>query len=267
MLDFLSTLRIFLLAIGSLVLLCSSVRAQTAPPMQSPAPTQSSAPASISIKEEYHHHLVFENSYVRIYFVEIPAHESTLLHRHDFPYISIPPGGADAVEPPSGAAQQPAMRGPRVGYMAGGFSHAVNNPSDRPLRNVAIELLRPQGTVRNRCAEAVRGQPHEDCVMPPPSSAGATSHYPVFESDEILVEYWDLAPNVTTPPWDDRLDLLVAGLTGVSITADSGIDSANAVEGGLLWIPASSKPVFKTTPERGGHFIVITFKDSKPAQP
>ncbi len=229
--------------------------------------TQSSTPASISIKEEYHHHLVFENSYVRIYFVEIPAHESTLLHRHDFPYISIPPGGADAVEPPSGAAQQPAMRGIRVGYMAGGFSHAVNNPSDRPLRNVAIELLRPQGTVRNRCAEAVRGQPHEDCVMSPPSSAGATSHYPVFESDEILIEYWDLAPNVTTPPWDNRLDILVAGLTGVSITSDSGINSADAVKGALLWIPAGSKPVFKTTPETGGDFVVITFKDSKPAQP
>ncbi len=55
---------------------------------------QTSQRASLSMEQEHHHHLEFENSYVRVFFVEIPAHESTLFHRHDFPYLSVPPTGA-----------------------------------------------------------------------------------------------------------------------------------------------------------------------------
>ena len=70
--------------------------------------------------------------------------------------------------------------------------------------------------------------------------------------------------HITTPPWDDRADILLASLSGVSVTASGGIDSANALKGGLLWIPAGSKPIFKTAPAGDGHFIAITFR-SRPA--
>jgi len=61
------------------------------------------------------------------------------------------------------------------------------------------------------------------------------------------------------------LDLLVGGLTDVTITGPPGIDSAHAIRGGLLWVPAGSNAAFKASPDRGGHFIAITFKDSAPA--
>src|ERR1700746_2111982 len=69
---------------------------------RAPAQTseQTSERAPLSMEQEHHHHLEFENSYVRVFFVEIPAHESTLFHRHDFPYISVPPTSADAAMPP-----------------------------------------------------------------------------------------------------------------------------------------------------------------------
>src|SRR5258708_39528294 len=38
---------------------------------------------------EQHHHLVLENSYVRVYTVIVPARESTLLHRHDEDYFYL----------------------------------------------------------------------------------------------------------------------------------------------------------------------------------
>jgi hypothetical protein len=214
------------------------------------------------MEQEHHHHLEFENSYVRVFFVEIGAHESTLFHRHDFPYLSVPPtgaGGAMSAPPPA------ARRGtdlPMVGYSPGGFSHAVSNSRDFALRNVAIELLRPQGTIRNRCAQAVRDQPKEDCDILEPNTATPATRAPLFETDELLVEAWHIAGNVTTPPWDDRADVLLASLSGVSVTASGGIDSANALKGGLLWLPAGSNPVFKTSPASDGDFIAITFKDS-----
>ena len=114
---------------------------------------QTSQRAPISMEQEHHHHLEFENSYVRVFFVEIPAHKSTLFHRHDFPYLSVSPTGADAAmpPPPGRAGQRTGL--PMVGYSPGNFSHAVSNSRDFALRNVAIELLRPQQNVRNRCEQ------------------------------------------------------------------------------------------------------------------
>jgi hypothetical protein len=230
-------------------------------PLLAQTSTLSTERAPITIAEEHHHHLEFENSYVRVFFVEIPAHESTLFHRHDFPYLSMPPTGADAAMPPPPGPVAQGTGLPTVGYSPGNFSHAVSNSRDFPLRNVAIELLRPQGTVRNRCAQAVRDQPKENCNIPEPN-ATAPTHAPLFETDELVVEAWHIANNVTTPPWDDRADILLASLSGVSVTASGGISSANVLKGGLLWLPAGSEPVFKTAPGTDGRFIAITFKDS-----
>jgi hypothetical protein len=230
------------------------------------AQAPASSPNAIPMREEGHHHRVFENSYVHVFFVEIPAHETTLLHHHDLPYVSIPPGGVDAAPPPAGgttANSPPSFA--RVGYAAGNFSHAVTNSTDVTLRNVAVELVRPQGTVRNRCSAVLGNQPRETCDVPELTAANPSRHAPLMETDEMLVESWEIGPGATSPPLDDGMDMLIAGLTGVKITGESGIDSANVLRGGELWLPAGSKPIFQTAPDRGGHFIAITFKDSAPA--
>jgi hypothetical protein len=218
---------------------------------------QASAPAPITMEQEHHHHLVFENAYIKAFYVEIPAHDATLYHRHDLPYISLPPpplsGGPAARE---GA---PAPRtGPRVGYMAGGFSHAVSNTRDVPLRNVAIELVRPQGTVRNRCAQIVRDQPLGECDRP---TAGDSSHYALFDTNEITVEYWDLRPGATIRPADARLGRLVGDLSGIINVIARG-DSRIVPQAGLVWLLAGSKTAFEAGADSDGHFVTITFKDS-----
>jgi hypothetical protein len=200
---------------------------------------------------EGHHHLVIENSYVHVLFVEIPSHETTLLHRHDLPYISLPLAAADAA---------PSVQ--RVLWSPGHMSHAVTNSGLAPMRIVAIELLRPQESVRNRCAAILRDQPKETCQDDVLSPANPSKHTPLLETDEILVESWEFAPNAATAPLDDRCDMLIGALADVIVTGNAGLDSANAVRGGSLWVPAGSRPVFKTAPDRGGRFISITFKDS-----
>jgi hypothetical protein len=213
------------------------------------------------MRDEHHHHLVLENSYVRAYFVEIPGHESTLLHRHDFPYLNVPPGGADiATSVSTGPDVGPPADGSRVSYTLGGFSHAVTNRGGVPLRNIAIELIRPQGTIRNRCREAVKDQPKENCDMAFASDSRRPRHYALFETDEVLVEYWELSPHSSSGPLANHLDILVAALTDISARVGSATDSANAPHG-ILWLPADSHAIFKTA-ATGGHFVAITFKDS-----
>jgi hypothetical protein len=233
-------------------------------PLLAQAPTQSTERAALSMEQEHHHHLEFENSEVRVFFVEIPGHDSTLFHRHDFPYLSVPPTGPDAaMPPPPGAVGQQGNGLPRIGYSPGYFSHTVANSADFPLRNVAIELLQPQGTLRNRCEQVVRDQPRENCDFPEPSGDAPATHVPLFETDDLLVEAWHLAPNLETPPWDDRANILLGSLDGVTVTGSGEIGSANVLKGGLLWVPAGSKPIFKTAAAADGHFIAITFKNLK----
>jgi hypothetical protein len=239
---------------GALVLLlCSSARGQA------PAP----APAAVSVHDEPHHHLVFENSYVRAYYVDVAPHESTLNHRHDLPYFGVVlSGGSAAGAPPAGTAAPPPAQAPRAIYSPGGISHTVSNPADTPFRNVSVELLHPQGKVRNRCREVVPGQPLDQCDMAAAGAVPNPSHYAVFETEEILVEYWQIGANFTMQPWDNRLDMLLVDLDGASMTAAGGIDSHHASPGGVLWLPAGSQPVFKASMDRGGHFFAIILKDS-----
>jgi hypothetical protein len=213
------------------------------------------------MREEGHHHLIFQNPYVNVFFVEIPPHETTLPHHHDLPYVSIPPGGPDA--PPYDHVVS--QNRPEVGYSAGNFSHAVTNSGDVTLRNIAVELVRPQGTLRNDCAAVLRDQPPGVCHAPDTAGDRTNDRSAAFESDEIIVESWVFDRASTTAPFDDRRDMLIAGLNGVSVSGASGLDSANALRGGVLWVPAGSKPVFKTSPQHDGHFIAIIFKDSAPA--
>jgi hypothetical protein len=242
------TQRRALCVFAAVLLAALSLSAQTS--------TLTSAPA-IPMREESHHHLIIQNSYVNVFFVEILPHETTLPHHHDLPYISVPPGG------PDGSPDD--KKRPEVGYSAGNFSHAVTNSSEVTLRNIAIELVRPQGTIRNHCSVVAGDQPQRPCLARRERSDRRNSRRIEFESDEIVVESWFFYQGKTTDPFDDTRDMLIAGLNGVSVSGASSLDSANALRGGVLWVPAGSKPVFKTAPDRGGHFITITFKDSAPA--
>jgi hypothetical protein len=218
-------------------------------------------PAAVPLSAEPHHHLVFENAYVRAYYVDVPAHQSTLRHRHDLPYFAVLLSGGSAPAPAAASTPQPPADAPRAIFSPTAVSHTVPNPADTPFRNVTVELLHPQGAARNRCQEVLPNQPREQCDRPAAAKLPPVVHYAVFETSEILVEYWDLTANVTAPPRDDRFDMLLVDLDGPVVSA-AGAASYIPAQGGVLWLPAGSRPVFRTPDDRGGHFFAITFKDS-----
>jgi len=148
-----------------------------------------------------------------------------------------------------------------VSYAAGSFSHAMKNSGDVALRNIAIELLRPQGTVRNRCAEVLRGQPLTDCDKPPASSTTLPMHYMLFETVEIAVEDWEITPGSTISPADARVSTLVGGMNGISDVTGGG-DSRMVPVAGVIWLLAGSKATLTSAPDASGHFVMIRFKDS-----
>jgi hypothetical protein len=104
--------------------------------------------AAVPISEEHHHHLIIENSYVKAYEVEVPPHESTLLHRHDYDYVYIVFGDADITNAVEGKQEVKAhLVDNAVNFVKGPFAHVAGNVGDTPFRNITISLLHKQGEV------------------------------------------------------------------------------------------------------------------------
>lgn len=106
------------------------------------AQAQSAAPTAIvPISKEAHHHLVLENEYVRVYSVEVPPHSETLFHQHDLDYVFVTLGDSDVENVRVG--EKPVrlqLKDGEVRFTRGGFAHKAVNNSDKPFRNVTVEL-------------------------------------------------------------------------------------------------------------------------------
>ena len=55
---------------------------------------QAPATAPVALKDEPHHHSLFENEYARAWAFGITGHQATLLHNHDLPYFGVAVGSA-----------------------------------------------------------------------------------------------------------------------------------------------------------------------------
>ncbi len=97
----------------------------------------------VEVGSEGFHRLVFENEYVRIFNVEVPAGEATLVHWHERDYVAVIVGPAVVEDEPTGEAPR------RKEYTGGetprgerGFTHRVRNVGEATFRNVVVEFKR-----------------------------------------------------------------------------------------------------------------------------
>jgi quercetin dioxygenase-like cupin family protein len=103
------------------------------------------AASEVEITNEAHHHLVFENEYVRVFQVEVAPHDATLMHRHRHDYLFVSLGSAEVSNEVGGKAPaQLKLQDGQTGFLAGNFAHIARNLATAPFRNVTIELLQDQ---------------------------------------------------------------------------------------------------------------------------
>lgn len=98
---------------------------------------------------EPHHHLVFQNEYVRVYEVEVGPHSATLEHQHEYDNLFVPFGNAHLANRVTGKLETHVdLADLAVNFSREPYSHVIRNEADQPFRNITIELLRPQGELR-----------------------------------------------------------------------------------------------------------------------
>src|SRR5713101_4623654 len=80
--------------------------------------------AAVALTSEPHHHFAFENEYVKVFKVEVPSHEATLLHQHDRDYLYITLGDAEVTSAIPGKPEAHLkLTDGSVGFSRGGFAH------------------------------------------------------------------------------------------------------------------------------------------------
>ncbi|MFZ0480754.1 MAG: hypothetical protein WAL71_16560 [Terriglobales bacterium] len=112
----------------------------------------------VEITSEPSHHLALENTYVRVFKVEVAPHAATLLHRHrhDYVFVSLGPSHiSNEVEgkPPV----EVNLSDGEVHFTDGNFAHVARNLAGEPFRNVAIELLQDEKLRQTRSRWPVEG--------------------------------------------------------------------------------------------------------------
>jgi hypothetical protein len=227
------------------------------------------APTAVPVGKEPHHHLVFENGYVRVFRVSIPAHDSTLLHQHDVPYAYVALGAADVINAVQGKPEvRLVIADGQVGYSPGNFAHIARNQSDAPFNNVTIELLKPQGEPQNLCAQVVPGPLELHCDKISADHRGGSSTEPQFKTGETsvdLVRYDPNSPGVTSSVTvTPRLGILLVMLSGSGVqTLVKGKPEETLAVGDVLWLLAGSNTTFSSPSGKDWSYLSLGFEGTE----
>lgn len=103
-----------------------------------------SAP-EVEITNEALHHLALENQQVRVFLVEIPPRQATLMHWHRHDYVFVTLGDSDVSNDVKGKPPvEVKLKDGETRFSPGPFAHIVRNLAGTPFRNVTIELLQDE---------------------------------------------------------------------------------------------------------------------------
>jgi hypothetical protein len=223
-------------------------------------PTLHAQDAAVPVAQEPHHHKVFENSYVRVFRVSIPANDKTLLHQHDLSYVYVSLGPADII---NAAIGKPEVH-PKLADGQVGFSKPVIHVATAvgiPFNNVTIELLHPQGEPQNLCTQVVPGAPQAACEKFTGSSKDHSSfavepQVRTPETEVDLVKFQGERSNMTLEPQS-----LLVGLDDPGIEIRRGDAPPQVLQTGeVLWIGSGAKAEIRNPNKSSGRYLQLVFK-------
>ena len=208
---------------------------------------------AVPISQEPHHHLVLENEYTRVYDVTVPAHQSTLMHRHDNDYLAV------IVEP--GEIQNAVVGRPltaghagkgEVRFAVAPLTHRLINSGDTPFRNITVEILKKKsGTSKETTPERGLEVGH-----------GGLSDT-VVDNSEVRVQEVQIAAGGMLHKHTHKFPFLVVALSDLDLhNMPQGKPAAMVHQnaGEVKWIGAGSTHEMMNVGKQEARFIEVEFK-------
>jgi hypothetical protein len=260
--------------------------AETPPPDSQQTPSleqqqQSIQERVVSLRDEPHHQLILQNDFANIYRVAVPPNDSTLMHRHDLPYLAINFGAGNITNTLQGQKETTLiLRDGQLIYSPGGFAHVARTNSGSAFRNITVELVKPQGTARNLCKQVVAGPlacpqqqqqvaSAEGTASQRKSAAGnADDVAPYFETNEVRVEVVTVSMQREYVDESPKENALLVAMTNSNMSAEVGGHNASFLHSGdILWMPAGEARKVNDFLGTRSNFLLVCFKDATAAKP
>jgi quercetin dioxygenase-like cupin family protein len=146
------------------------------------APASPQGAIAVEIKNEPHHHAKFENEFVRVWDVTVPAGDVTLWHVHANDNVVVTLGEARLrIETSGGAPAESQWKFGDVRFGKATYVHRAMNVGTTPFHNMTIEILKSTAFFPD--------------LSKLPKQAGRE---PVFENDRVRAYRLSLAPGEST---------------------------------------------------------------------
>ena len=226
----------------------------------------SEAQQTVSITDEPHYRLIFENSYVRVFRMSLAAHDATLLHKHERPYVYVPLGPADFVDAVAGKPDAHViMTSGQVAYSPGGFSHSIRTDVGSALDSITVELLKPQSDPQNTCAEIVSGPPIYHCPTTTADKKNGSSNLPLFKTGETNVSLQRYGQNTSQAGITYPLGTLIVILSGSGLqTVEKGKPQELLSVGSVLWLLAETPTTITSPSGEPWSYLSLSFEGTEP---
>jgi hypothetical protein len=216
-----------------------------------------SAKEGVPATEEPHHHQIIDNLRVRAFEVEVPAHEATLLHRHNEDYVYVVLGEADITNAVVGKPETKAhLADTAVSFVEGPISHVATDVGDTPFRNVTIELKRKQGDVKIY-------YPSANAALADTSKPGnPDGSKNILETDEMRVSVIKVvAGQIWTPVKSNHPRLFVRIDEMKNLAGQKEPKAPSFPEGMLVWVPGGRKWSYPNYTKEDVRLVWLDFKN------
>ncbi|MGA1998787.1 MAG: hypothetical protein ABSG52_02250 [Terriglobales bacterium] len=208
---------------------------------------------AVPISQEPHHHLVLENEYTRVYDVTVPAHQSTLLHRHDNDYLAVI---LEPAEIQNAVVGRPVTKGRagkgEVRFAVAPLIHRLIDSGDTPYRNLIIEILKKKsGTPKETTPERGLDVGHGGLIDT------------VVDNSQVRVQDVQIAAGGMLHKHTHKFPLLVVALSDLDLhNMPQGKPAAmvHQTAGEVKWIGAGSTDEMMNAGKQQAHFIEVEFK-------
>ena len=209
----------------------------------------------VEITSEPRHHLVFENEYVRVFDVTVEPKGSTLVHHHSHDYLFVTLGDSDVVsERPGEKPVELVVKDGETRFTPGNFSHAAINKSEKPFRNITIELLKPASNVKT-CTESC------DLSVKCENHAGCGQLVRQITSDQWAASTITLQPSARLDGKLPASPYLLVAVSNIDLSGSQAgsSESLQRSPGGLDWIAPGATPRFTNSGKTPATFVALEF--------
>lgn len=210
--------------------------------------------AEVEITSEPSHHLALENEYVRVFRVEVPPHQATLVHRHRHDYIFVTLGNADISNEVVGKAPvEGRLVDGEARFTDGNFVHAARNLSDEPFRNVTIELLQDKQLRQTRSRWPMEGGGK--------TFPGGQSEV-LLVKDAVRVSAVELDSGTVVPRHHHEGPHLLVAVSDLDLHSDvegKSTESWKLKSGDMMWLPAGYTHALANVGLQPARFVTVEF--------